>query len=180
MTASGLEGRYALALFALAEEEGALEAVEKDCQGLAVLAAENRDFAAFIKNPLLNAAAKGEAAAVLAADLKLHALTGKFLGVLAENRRLAALPKILAAFAALLAAERGETTAFVTSAEALTGAQEKEIAAHLEKALGKKPAIETRIDADLLGGLKVQVGSKVIDGSLKAGLAALTLQMKGA
>ena len=180
MTASGLEGRYALALFDLASAEDALEAVEKDFGALSELASGHPDFAHFIRNPLLDARAQTAALEDIGEHAGFQKLTRKFLGVLAENRRLAALPDILRAFAGLLQDARGETTAIVTSAEQLSPAQEKEIAARLEKALGKKPALETRVDESLLGGLKVQVGSKVIDGTLKAKLDALAIQLKGA
>lgn len=180
MTASGLEGRYALALFELADETGALTAVEKDARALAALAAENADFARFLQNPLLDARTQAAAVEKVAASAGFHALTGKFLGVLAGNRRLAALPAVLEALQNLLAASRGEATAVVTSAEKLSPAQEKEIASRLGEALGKTPSIETRVDPAVLGGLKVQVGSKVIDATLKAQLDALAIQMKGA
>jgi F-type H+-transporting ATPase subunit delta len=180
MTASGLEGRYALALFELADEASALPAVDKDCRALAALTAENPDFAGFLHNPLLGARTQAAAVEAIAASAGLHPLTRKFLGVLAENRRLAALPAMLGALQNLLAASRGEATAVVTSAEKLSPAQEKEIASRLGAALGQTPAIETRVDPAVLGGLKVQVGSKVIDATLKAQLDALTIQMKGA
>lgn len=180
MTASGLEGRYALALFELAKSEKALEAVAKDCVLLRGLASDNRDFAAFLRNPVLDARAKRETVSALSAQLALHPLSGKFLGVLANNRRLPVLVTILETFAALMATERGETRVLVTSAQPLTDTQQQEIAARLEKSLGQKPTLAMRVDKRLLGGLKIQVGSKVIDSSLKTQLDALTLQMKGA
>lgn len=180
MTASGLEGRYALALFELAKSEKALEPVAKDCALLRALALDNMDFASFLRNPALDARAKRETVRALAAHLTLHALSGKFLGVLADNRRLPVLEKILEIFSSLLAGERGETSVLVTSAQPLTAAQQQEITSHLEKTLGQKPTLTMRVDKRLLGGLKVQVGSKVIDSSLKTQLDALTLQMKGA
>lgn len=180
MTASGLEGRYAVALFELALQDKALAAVERDIKALGSLVTENRDFADFIKNPLRNAKVQAAAVEEAGESARFHPLTRKFLGVLAENRRLAGVPAMVAAFEGLLADYRGEVSALVTSAEALSKAQTSGLKARLKDLLGREVAVETRVDERLLGGLKVQIGSKVIDGTLKTKLDALTIQMKGA
>jgi F-type H+-transporting ATPase subunit delta len=106
--------------------------------------------------------------------------TLKFLGLLAANGRAAALPHVIDAFARLSAAARGAVSAEVTTAVPLTGAQARGVAAALRQALGKDPEIETRVDPAILGGIKVQVGSRLFDASLKSKLDSLKFALKRA
>ena len=179
MIASGLEGRYALAVFTLAQEEKALDKVAKDLEGLKALAADNAEFSNLLHNPSLDKNTQHKAIALIAKKAKLNGLTTKFLGVLVENRRLANLEKIAATFARLLADFRGEVKAQVTSAEKMTKAQEAALKKNLKKNLGQDIAFEVEVNPELLGGLVVKVGSKVIDSSIKTKLENLTLAMKG-
>ena len=107
-------------------------------------------------------------------------LSRRFVGVVAENGRLFALPGMIAAYKSILAARRGEATAEVTSAKALTDGQLKKIVAALKAAVGTKVAVEARVDPDLLGGLVVKVGSRMVDSSLRTKLQHLRLAMRGA
>jgi len=99
--------------------------------------------------------------------------------VLAENRRLAALPDILARFTALLHARNGTATAEVISAQKLTAAQKRALESKLKARTGQKIAIDSRVDPSLLGGLVVRIGSEQIDNSIKTRLQRLGQQMKG-
>jgi len=179
MIASGLEGRYAQAAFALALEEKSLEKVAKDLDGLRKLAAENADFSNLLMNPSLDKATQQTAVAAIAKKAKLAPLTTKFLGVLVQNRRLSSLEKIAGTFTRLLSHYKGEIEAQVTSAEAMTKAQQDALRKQLKKILGQDIAFEIEVDPELLGGLKVKVGSKIIDSSIKTKLENLTLVMKG-
>ena len=107
-------------------------------------------------------------------------LVRRFVAVVAENRRLFALPGMIAAYSALLAERRGEVTAEVTSATPLNEAQLVAIDTALGRAVGGKVAVDTRVDPDIIGGLIVKVGSRMIDNSLKTKLQRLQLAMKGA
>jgi F-type H+-transporting ATPase subunit delta len=129
-------------------------------------------------SPQLAREAAAKAVAAVAAELKLDGLTTKFLGVLASNRRLGAFADVKAAFASLMAAHRGETTADVTSAHPLSDAQLTALKAKLKAGLGRDVAIQTHVDPAILGGLVVKVGSKLIDSSLRTKLDALALHMK--
>ena len=111
---------------------------------------------------------------------KFQMTTLKFLGLLAENGRAAALPAVIDAFGKLSAAARGAVSAEVTTAVALTSAQSKGVAAALRQALGKDPEITTRVDPALLGGIKVKVGSRLFDASLKSKLDSLKFALKRA
>ena len=176
---SGITGRYATALFDLAIEAGVLDSVEADLLKLNALLDESEDFAAFVASPLLGRADQVKAVAAVATSADLHALTGKFLGVLATNRRLNALVGIAGAFATLLAHHRGEVTAIVRSASALGAAQLKELEKQLKLATSSDVAIDASVDADLLGGMVVKVGSRMVDSSVKTKLDNLAVAMKG-
>lgn len=177
--ATGLEGRYALAVFALAREGKALDKVAKDLDGLAKLAASDGDFANLLKNPVLDEKTQAKAIAAIAKKAKLHKLTTNLLGVLVENRRLGSLEKVAASFAKICAEYKGEVTAEVVSAEKLSKAQMDALKKQLKRILGQDIAFDFAVDPELLGGLKVKVGSRVIDTSLKTKLETLTLAMKG-
>jgi F-type H+-transporting ATPase subunit delta len=179
LTASGLEGRYAMALFQLALEKKALDTVASDIIKLAKLVEQSEDFSALLKNPVLDQDTKAKAVAAVAKKAKLHKLTANFLGVLVENRRLGYLSKIAASFLQIVADHRGEIKAEVISASRLTKTQADALKKKLKRRLGRDIAFEVTIDPGLLGGLRVKVGSRVIDNSLKTKLNNLTLAMKG-
>lgn len=179
VTVSGLSGRYATALFELAGEADALTKVEDELAGLARLAGECEDFAAFIGSPVLGRETQGKAVAAVAEKLELSDLTSRLLGVLAANRRLAALPGIARDFATLMAAHRGEVTAEVTSARPLDAAGIEKLANKLKAIAGSDVRIETEVDERLIGGLVVRLGSKMIDTSVATRLAGLERAMKG-
>jgi F-type H+-transporting ATPase subunit delta len=175
---SGLGGRYATALFDLAKDATSLDGVEASLATFAAAAEQSSDLKALIASPRLSREAATKTIAALAASLGLDGLTSKFLGVLASNRRLSAFGDVKTAFGKLMSTHRGETTADVTSAHALSDAQLTALKAKLKAGLGRDVAIQTRIDPAILGGLVVKVGSKLIDSSLRTKLEALSLHMK--
>jgi F-type H+-transporting ATPase subunit delta len=169
--------RYAQALFDLAAEAGpggeALVAVEGDLKGLEAARAENADFRRFLASPAYGHEAKGAALAAIGKAAGVAPLTAKFLGLLAKNGRASALPAVTKAFLALAAKRRGAVAAEVVSAVPLTEAQSAGVAAALRQALGKDPELAVRVDPAILGGLKVRVGSRLYDASLKSRLDTL-------
>jgi F-type H+-transporting ATPase subunit delta len=106
-------------------------------------------------------------------------LTRRFLGLVAQNRRLFVLPGIIKAYHAMLADRRGEQTAQVTAARALTPAQQGALAEVVRRMVGGKISIEVKVDPSLLGGLIVRVGSSMIDSSIRTRLQKMQLAMKG-
>lgn len=177
ITAS-LQGRYATALFALASEQNAAASVEADLESLGAALAESADLAALIRNPQIGRDATARAMDAVAGVLGLSPLTKNFLGVLAGNRRLAVLPQIIHAFAAIAAAARGEVTAEVTSAHPLSDEQLTALGAKLRTREGKDVKISASVDPELLGGLVVKIGSRQIDGSIRTRLNSLAQLMK--
>ena len=126
---SGLASRYATALYDLADEQGALDTVAGDLKSLRKMIHESDDFARFIKSPVLTRTEQAGAIKAVAEKAQLSALTQKFLGLAAANRRLFALPGIISGFLSTLATRRGEVAAEVTSAAPLSDAQLSAISA---------------------------------------------------
>nr|WP_202408197.1 F0F1 ATP synthase subunit delta [Novosphingobium silvae] len=176
---ASLQGRYASALFDLASENGTVSAVETDLDNIGQAIRESDEFAALIRNPQVSREAAAAAMDSVAGVLGLSQLTRNFLGVLAGNRRLSALPQIIRAFAAIAAAQRGEATAEVTSAHALNDEQVEQLRQKLEAREGRSVKIRTSVDPELLGGLVVTIGSKRIDSSIRTRLNSLAQAMKG-
>jgi F-type H+-transporting ATPase subunit delta len=178
ITAS-LQGRYASALYDLASEQGLVTAVEGDHDRMGEAIAGSGDLAALIRNPQVGREAAARAIDAVAGVLALSPLTRNFLGVLAGNRRLAKLPEMIRAFASIAAAQRGEVTAEVTSAHALTDDQLAALATRLKAREGKEVKVRTTVDPDILGGLVVRIGSQQIDSSIRTRLNSLAHAMKG-
>jgi F-type H+-transporting ATPase subunit delta len=176
---SGLAQRYAAALYELADEAKALDSVADDLRGLRGLIDESADLRRLIRSPVLARADQGKAIAALAARAEFQPLIRNILGLLARNRRLFVLPEIITAYLAELATRRGEVTAQVISASALSDAQRATLDERLRRAVGGKVAIELRVDPKLLGGLIVKLGSRMVDASLSSKLRRLQLAMKG-
>ncbi len=178
ITAS-LQGRYASALFDLASEQGFVTAVESDLDKLGEALKGSDDLAALIRNPKVGRDAAAKAMEGVAGVLGLSELTRNFIGVLAANRRLSALPEIVRAFATIAAAQRGEVTAEVTSAHALSDDQLTLLAQKLKAREGKEVKIKASVDPEILGGLVVRIGSRQIDSSIRTRLNTLANAMKG-
>jgi F-type H+-transporting ATPase subunit delta len=178
--ASNVAGRYAQALFDLSKDQNQTEAVEADLKSLKAALADSRDLQILLNSPRFDSEAKGKGLAAIADKGRFAATTKKFLGLLAANGRAGALPSVIAAFERLSADYRGVVSAQVTTAVPLTPAQSKGVAQALRQALGKDPEIETRVDPAILGGIKVRVGSRLFDASLKSKLDSLKFALKRA
>jgi F-type H+-transporting ATPase subunit delta len=172
--------RYAQALFDLALETNALDAVESDLKGLKAAREESADLRRLLASPAFSAEDKAKALRAVAEKGGAHPTTIKFLGLLAGNSRAGSLNAVINDFLRLSAKHRGVVSAEVTSAQKLTAAQEKGVKAALRQALGKDPEITTRVDPSLLGGLKVRVGSRLFDASLRSKLDSLKFALKRA
>ena len=177
---SNVGARYAQALFDLASDEKQVAAVEADLSSLKAALACSRDLRSLLSSPTFGSQDKAKGLAGIAAKAKFTDTTGKFLGLLAANGRAAALPAVITAFAALSANARGAVFAEVTTALPLSAAQAQGVAAALRQSLGKDPEITTRVDPAILGGIKVKVGSRLFDASLRSKLDSLKFALKRA
>ena len=177
---SNVGARYAQALFDLATDQKQVAAVEADLNSLKAALADSKDLRTLLGSPTFGADDKAKGLAGIAATATFNATTKKFLGLLAANGRAAALPAVITGFAKLSANARGAVFAEVTTAVALSAAQEKGVAAALRQSLGKDPEITTRVDPAILGGIKVKVGSRLFDASLRSKLDSLKFALKRA
>ena len=174
-------GRYAQALFDLATEQKQVAAVEADLKSLKKALADSHDLRVLVGSPAFSAEDKGKGLAAIAAKAKFNPTTKKFLGLLAANGRVSSLASVITGYEALSAKARGAVSAQVTTAVALSAAQSKGVAAALRQALGKAtPRSRLRVDPAILGGIKVQVGSRLFDASLKSKLDSLKFALKRA
>jgi F-type H+-transporting ATPase subunit delta len=176
---TGLAGRYATALYELADEAKALDQVAGDLAQLKSTVGESADLQRLISSPLIPRDQQQKAMTAIVEKLAVGDLTRRFVGMIARNRRLFSLPQIIDAFTALLAHHRGEIAAVVTSAKALTPPQAESVSNALRAAVGKKVMVSLNVDPKILGGLKVKVGSRLVDASLASKLQRLQLAMKG-
>jgi F-type H+-transporting ATPase subunit delta len=176
---ASLGGRYALALFELARDAKAIDTVEASLATVRDALADSADFRALTSSPMVSRGAAAKAVSAVAESLGVDATTRSFLGVLAENHRLGALPKIIRAFRELAAQHRGEISAEVASAYPLTDTQVIELKHQLRQRVGREVSVDLSVDPTLLGGLVVRVGSQMIDSSIKTRLNTLAQAMKG-
>jgi F-type H+-transporting ATPase subunit delta len=176
---TGLAERYAVALYDLAESMGKLDEVARDLRDLKRMIAESDDLTRLIRSPLITRAEQGKAIQAVLEKAGASDLVRRFAGVIAENRRLFALPQIIDAYLGRLAGKRGEVVAEVTSAIALNERQVGAVTDALRRSLGGKVVVDLKVDAGLIGGLVVRVGSKLVDNSLRTKLTRLEMAMKG-
>lgn len=176
---ASMAGRYAAALFDLAKEERALPQVEKDLVQFQDLLNGSEEMRRLVRSPVISAGNQERAIAAVLERVGIAGLTTNFLRLIARNRRLFAAADMIRNFRTLLARERGEVTADVASAHPLTPQQMTLLKDNLRASVGKDVQINSRVDPNLLGGLIVKLGSKMIDSSLRTKLNNLKVAMKG-
>ncbi len=175
---SGVAGRYATALFDLAKDEKAVPAVSKDLDTFAALLDGSDDLTRLVRSPVFSAEDQAKALQGVLKKAKIGGLTANFLQLVARNRRLFAVRDMVSAFRALVAADKDEMVAEVTSAHPLKVAQQKSLKAALKSVTGKTVTLEESVDPALIGGLVVKVGSRMIDTSIRTKLNSLQTRMK--
>jgi F-type H+-transporting ATPase subunit delta len=172
--------RYAQALFELAQQGEALDAVLNDLKALTGLLRESKDLSRLVGSPAFSSEDKRKGLQAVATQAGFAPLTVKFLGLVAVNRRASALPAVIASFQRLYDKHRGVVSAQVTTAVKLTAGQLAGVQKALAQALGQEPEITTAVDPSILGGMKVRVGSRLFDASLKTKLDSLKFALKRA
>lgn len=176
---TGLAGRYAAALFELADADKALDAVADDLAAFGRMIETSDDLRRLVCSPVISRDEQEKAVLAIAAKSGMNKLTQNFVGVIAQNRRLFAIPDMISAYQAILASHRGEATVEVVSAKELSDVQMKALNDALKQAVGTKVTVDAKVDPGLLGGLIVKVGSRMVDSSLSTKLQQLRLAMKG-
>lgn len=175
---AGVAGRYASALFELAEEQGQLAQVERDLTGFEQLLNESEDLRRLVRSPVFSSEEQGAAIAAVLGRAGIGGLAGNFIKLAARNRRLFAVPDMVRAFRAMCARARGEVEAEVASAFPLKDDQMQALKDALKTTVGKDVQVNLKVDPGLLGGLIVKIGSRMIDSSLRTKLNSLKIRMK--
>ncbi len=178
-TSLSVAERYASALFALAREHKVEQAVEDDLLRLDGLLDASEALKRLVFSPVFTRTEQERALLAILDNAQIGGLARNFCGLVARNRRLFALRDIIQAYKRLYAHARGEVSAEVTSAHALSQDHLRNLKATLKDSVGKDVDLTTHVDPSLLGGLVVKIGSRMIDTSLKSKLASLSVAMKG-
>lgn len=175
---SGIAGRYAAALFELANEAGALDAVGTDLDRFASLLDGSADLDRLIRNPVFTADEQVSALSAVLSKAKIGGLAANFLKLVASKRRLFAVRGMIAGYRALVAEKKGIISAEVTVAAPLSDKNRQAVLDALQAQAGKSVALAERVDPSIIGGLVVKMGSRMIDASLKTKLNAMKIAMK--
>tara|TARA_R110002020_G_scaffold89135_17_gene218243 strand:+ start:1942 stop:2508 length:567 start_codon:yes stop_codon:yes gene_type:complete len=175
---AGIAERYATAVFEIAKEGGSLKALETSIDDLSTALAESPDLAKLVSSPVFSRAEQRTGVTAVAEKMGVEPMLKNTLALMADKRRLFVLPALIQQLRNRLADERGEVTADVVTAKPLTKEQTAKLSETLAKQVGKTVKLNTAVDADIIGGLIVTVGSKMIDTSIRSRLGALQNAMK--
>lgn len=175
---SGVAQRYATALFELAQENGAIDAVATSLDAFNGLIGESEDLARLIESPAFTAEEQVAAVNAILAKAGIAGIAANFIGLVASKRRLFALPGMIQGYKRLVAQAKGIVSAEVTLAEEPSAKRLDEIRAALAGVAGKDVDLTVKIDPALIGGLIVKMGSRMVDASLKTKLNSIRLAMK--
>ena len=174
----GVSGRYATALFELARDEKSIDAVKADLDKFAALLAESEDLKRLVRSPVFAAEAQLKALSAVLDRAGISGISANFLNVLTANRRLFAVADVVRAFNALVAKFKGEASADVTVAEALSDKNLDALKTALKSVTGKDVALNVKIDPSIIGGIIVKLGSRMVDSSLRTKLNSIKHAMK--
>lgn len=178
---SGMAGRYATALFELARDNKAVDAVKKDLDQFDALANGSADLNRLVRSPVFGADEQLKALSAILAMAGITGLAANFLRVITTNRRLFAVRDMIRAYRALVARHKGEVTAQVTVAEKLNDKNLDALKSALKSVTGGKDIdLEVEVDPAIIGGLIVKVGSRMVDSSLRTKLNSIKFAMKEA
>jgi F-type H+-transporting ATPase subunit delta len=175
---SGMAGRYATALFELALEEHALDAVKTDLDRFDALLAESADLARVVRSPVFSSEEQLRALTAVLDRIGVRGLSAQFLLTIAANRRLFAVRDVIKAYRALVARHRGEVAAKVTLAQHPSERHLAAISEVLNSVTGKHVQVDVKVDPSIIGGLVVQLGSRMVDSSLRTKLNMMKHAMK--
>ena len=177
---SGVSGRYATALFELARDQKSIDAVKADLDSFEAMLADSADLKRLVRSPVFSAGEQSKALTAVLAKAGITGTSANFLKVLTSNRRLFIVTDVIRGFRALVAKFKGEATADVTVAEALSEKNLDALKTALKSVTGKDVALNVKIDPSIIGGLVVKLGSRMVDSSLRTKLNSIKHAMKEA
>jgi F-type H+-transporting ATPase subunit delta len=176
---SGMAGRYATALFELALDNKAVDAIKKDLDQFDALVAGSADLHRLVRSPVFDADEQLKALSAILAKADIKGLAANFLRVITTNRRLFAVRDMIRGYRALVARHKGEVTAQVTVAEKLNDKNLDALKSALKSVTGGKDIdLDVKVEPAIIGGLIVKVGSRMVDSSLRTKLNSIKLAMK--
>ncbi len=175
-----MAGRYAVALFDLARDADAIDAVKADIDRFDALMSESPDLMRLVRSPVFSAGEQLQALSVVLERVGIGGLAAKFLKLVTANRRLYAVRDMVRAFRELIADYKGEASAQVTVAEPLKDEHAAALKSALKAVSGKEVELNVKIDPAIIGGLVVNLGSRMVDSSLRTKLNAIRHAMKEA
>ena len=159
--------RYALALYELAEENSKLPDVEKNINELLMVYSTNEELKNFIKNTTQSQSSQLLVLDKISSTMNLSKTVKNFLSILITKRRIFFLNTIFKHFLLLVSKKRGELKASLISSKSLNNDELNNLNAEISKVLGTVINLDYKVDESLIGGLKIQVGSLMIDTSIK-------------
>lgn len=175
-----MAGRYAAALFDLAREANAIDAIKADLERFNALIAESPDLMRLVRSPVFSTDEQLQALSAVLERAGTGGLAEKFLKLVTSNRRLFAVRDMIKGFRELVADHKGEATAEVTVAEQLKDDHVAALKSALKAVSGKDVDLNIKIDPAIIGGLVVRLGSRMVDTSLRTKLNAVRHAMKEA
>jgi F-type H+-transporting ATPase subunit delta len=175
-----MAGRYATALFDLASETNAIDAVKSDLERFDAMVAEIADLSRLVRSPVFSADEQLHAVGAVLDRAGIGGVAAKFLKLVTANRRLFAVRELIRGYRELVALHKGEATAEVTVAEELKDEHAEALRAALKSVSGKDVDLNIKIDPAIIGGLVVKLGSRMVDTSLRTKLNAIKHAMKEA
>lgn len=175
---SGVAGRYASALFDLATEAKAVDAVGSDLAAFDGLIEANPDLQRLVRSPVFTVDEQTKAVGAILDKAGIKGLAGNFLRLAASQRRLFAVREMAKGYKQLADSAKGVVRAEVTVAEKPSPALESEIKQALSQVAGKDVAVDLKVDPAIIGGLVVKIGSRMVDSSLRTKLNGIRTAMK--
>lgn len=173
-----MAGRYASALFELAEESNSVDSLEKDLDRFGAMLDGSPDLTRLVRSPVFSSEEQTNAVTAILSKAGIGGIAANFIRLVAQNRRLFAVRDMIRGFKTLVARSRGETAAEVVVAQPLSDALLATLKDALRGATGKDIALDVTVDPGLIGGLTVKIGSRMIDASLKTKLQSIKIAMK--
>ncbi|HTV36394.1 MAG TPA: F0F1 ATP synthase subunit delta [Xanthobacteraceae bacterium] len=177
---SGMAGRYAAALFDLAREGNAIDAVKADLDRFDSLLAESPDLMRLVRSPVFSTDEQLQALSAVLERAGIGGLAAKFLKLVTSNRRLFAVRDMIKGYRELVADHKGEASAEVIVAERLRDEHVDALKSALKAVSGKDVDLNIKVDPAIIGGLVVRLGSRMVDSSLRTKLNAIRHAMKEA
>ena len=177
---SGVAGRYASALFEVAQEAGATDAIAGDLDRFGELVEASPDLARLVRNPIFTAEEQERAVGAVLARIGVSPLTSNFIRLVASKRRLFALPDMIRAYRRLVSDAKGIVQAQVVVAERPSDAVMNDITAALREVAKAEVAVDVKVDPSLIGGLIVKIGSRMVDASVRTKLNSIRLSLNEA